>query len=190
MYEPLPDSSTLRQGDIIRDFCFPRYSFSSTRLVYSIKGGQPEFNKESVLKSDYRFAVVLSQCCEFNENKRNSFSLSALLPASWLPRKALTGHGINLAELSIASKSQLRQMDIEKLRTANTIQRRDENHAVNVFFPEADGKYFSEPMLVDFSQVVSIDMKDAKRIQGNKILQFNDATRQLFKQKLAYFYLR
>ena len=68
MYEGHLDLTRLRQGDIIRDFCFPRYSLAEIRLLHSIAdNGQAEFDEKAILKSTYRFAVVLSQCCEFNE---------------------------------------------------------------------------------------------------------------------------
>ena len=192
MYESTLDLTTLRQGDVVRDFCFPRYSFPKVRLLYSLGGEQPpQFDGQAVLLAKHQYAVVLSQCCEFNEGKRNAFSLGLVKSLRELLTPELTVCGVNLAALWPLSKSPLRMHTVEEIRKANKLDLRGgANKAVNVYFLEPDGNYLQEPHIVDFSQVISIRMEDKNVVLKTKVLQMTDDNRRQFQQKLAYFYGR
>ncbi len=192
MYESTPDVTCLRQGDVIRNFCFPRYSLADVRLLHSVAAdGTLAFDNHAILKSEHRFAVVLSQCCEFNEGKRNAFSLGLLLRLQEAVRPRLKVCGINLAQLVPLLRSPLRKQPVEAIRRANELDLRSgQTEAVNVYLLEEDGEHLTEPHVVDFSQVISVRMKDKDRILSQKVLELTNENRRSFQKKLAYFYGR
>jgi len=192
MYESTPDLTCLRQGDVIHGFCFPRYSLAEMRLLHSVEtDGSLTFDNRAILKSEHRLAVVLSQCCEFNEGKRNAFSLGLLLRLSEVVRPRLRFWGVNLAELVPLLRSPLRKHTVEEIRQANEIDLDStRTGAVNVYLLDPDGVYLTEPHVVDFSRVVSVRMQDKQRILRQKVLQLTDQNRRKFQKKLAYFYGR
>jgi len=192
MYEGTPDLNNLRQGDVIRDFCFPRYSIADLRLLHSVEpDGSTKFDNRAILKSEHRFAVVLSQCCEFNEGKRNAFTLGFVARLNELLRPRPEVWGFNLAELVPFQKSSSRQSTVDQIRKANTLDLTSgETKAVNVYLLEPDGQHLEEPHIVDFSRVISVRMKDRASVLRLKILQMKDECRRQFQEKLAYFYGR
>ena len=140
--------------------------------------------------------LVLSQCCEFNEGKRNSFSLGALL--HW--RDALTPKpgrwGFNLAELVPLSASFFRGREgreaelLQMLREANRIDPGRDVEAVNAYLYEAGGEILREPHVVDFTQVFSVKIQDKDKVLPFKVLQLDREHRREFQVKLGYFYSR
>ena len=192
MYEGTPDLTTLRQGDVIRDFCFPRYSIADLRLLHAVApDGSTKFDNRAILKSEHRFAVVLSQCCEFNEGKRNAFTLGFVGSLRELLRPSPTLWGFNLAELVPLKRSPLRQRTVEEIRKANELNLPSgETRAVNVYLLEADGHHLTEPHIVDFSRVISVNIKDHESVCHLKVLQMTSHYRRQFQEKLAYFYGR
>jgi hypothetical protein len=193
MYESTPDLTCLRQGDVIRDFYFPRYSLAEARFLHSIDGatGAFSFDNQALLGTKCGYAVVLSQCCEFNEGKRNSFSLGLLVRLREVLRPRLCVAGVNLAQLVPFEKSPFRQHALEAIRRANCLDpNAGRTDAVNVYLLEADGQHLLEPHIVDFTQVISVRMKDVGRILSKKALQLTHKCRREFQHKLAYFYGR
>jgi len=192
MYESTPDLTCLRQGDVLRDFYFPRYSLPEVRLLHSVEAdGSVTFDNRAMLKSEQRLAVVLSQCCEFNEGKRNAFSLGLVSRLAEAFRPRLKSWGVNLAELIPLLKSPLRMHTVEEIRQANEIGLdKTRTAAVNVYLLDPDGEHLTEPHVVDFSRVVSVKMQDKDRILRQKVLQLTDGNRRQFQKKLAYFYGR
>lgn len=204
MYVTTPDSNVLRQGDIIKDVYFPRYSLSDLRILHRFgDDGEMQFADGAIVKAEKRFAIVLSQCCEFNEGKRNAFSLGAMQPASEFlgQQRSLAAMvrgflqpprwlAVTLAELVPWPKSASGQMALDDLRRANRVDPSSENKAVNVFLLEADGIYLTEPYIANFSQVVSVSMKALKHVTRSKVLEMEQAQRRQFQLKLGYFYAR
>src|SRR5712691_9776446 len=128
MYEAAPDLTRLRQGDVLRGVYFPSYALGDLFLLTKRQEtGELRFEKRAQLSARESFAVVLSQCCEFNEGKRTRFSLGAL--RSW--REALkpkpTRWGFNIAELVRVSASVWRGQEandahvLQMLRDANRV---------------------------------------------------------------------
>ena len=197
MYESSPDFSNLRQGDVISNIQLPRYSIKGTSFLHKIDTtGEWKYQERAIFKSLISNAVVLSQCCEFNEGKRNAFSLAELLPFKYFLKNNIKKWGINIAQLIPLSKSPFRASgtdheSLEKLRRANIIDITSErNEALNVFLFEDDGEYLKEPHVADFTRVFSLIMKDKEYILKNKILQLEKEVRRHFQIKLAYFYCR
>jgi len=192
MYEAHPDPAQLRQGDVIKDIYLPRYTLKDLQVISTVDlQGQLKPVERAILKTDRRWAVVISQCCEFNEGKRNAFSLADLRPASiWLRIRSRL-FGINLGELLPLSKTPFRKGVIEQLKQANKLDNSSgHNQAVNAYFFDADGTHLLEPHIVDFTQVISIRMEDRAAVLSNKVLQMDVTHRKEFQAKLGYFYAR
>ena len=76
MYEPNPDFSRLRQGDVIKGVFLPRFSNSNVLFLHEYsKDGNWLFKNKAIIETNLGYAVILSQCCEFNQGKRLAFSL-------------------------------------------------------------------------------------------------------------------
>jgi hypothetical protein len=188
MFEAAPDLTSLRQGDVIRGMYLPRYSLSTLSLLHKMgAAGGLEYEHRAILKAEQGFAVVISQCCEFNQGKRNAFSLARLLSV----RQALWPDpprwGFSLAELVPAKWT---GVAVGKLREANTVTEEGENAAVNVYLYDADGHVLTEPHIVDFTQVMSVRMEDKDKVLRGKALQLDREHRLEFQFKLSYFYSR
>ena len=126
MYETAPNLNELRQGDIISDIYLPKFGITDTHFLHKLKDdGNWEFSKQTVMNTAKGYAAVISQCCEFNVGKRNSFSLAQLigLGESRLPTWKL--FGFNLAEVVPWRGSGWRESDISALLKTNSLE--DEN---------------------------------------------------------------
>jgi hypothetical protein len=191
MYEATPDPTILRQGDILRDIYLPRYAFDAQFLHMLQANGSFAFSNQAVLKAEKRYAIVLSQCCEFNDGKRNSFTLASLITLrKWLhPGRRFWG--FNLAELIPLSRSALKRHTIDEMLQANRIDPSAvQNRAVNAYLFEPYGHVLKEHYIADFTQVTSVRMKDKDTALRSKILQLKDEYRREFQRKLGYFYAR
>jgi hypothetical protein len=189
MYEAVLEDS-LRQGDVIKGIYFPRYSLPTLSLLHKLdKEGTPAFEDRALVKAQHAFAVVLSQCCEFQEGKRNAFSLARLFDVKSLLLNRVTSWGINLAQLLPA---RYQQLAVDQLRIANhvNVDHPEETKAINGYFYDAHGAILTEPYFVDFTQVFSVDMKDSSKILKLKVLQLDNEHRLEFQLKLGYFYTR
>jgi len=196
MYDPNPDMTRLRQGDVLAILNLPRFKISTTSFLHNM---QPDGNfipqDRAVIDTIPSYAVVLSQCCEFNTNKRSSFSIVSMF--SIKEQRLSRSWGINVAELVALAKSPFRPRqgmvddEIERLRAANTVQGESgRNEALNAYLYSPDGVHLSEHYVADFSRVTSLSMKDMPTILNHKLLQLDDDNRRLFQLKLAYFYAR
>lgn len=196
MYDANPDKSRLRQGDVLRDVYMPRYSLKDLALLHTLcsSEGATVFAGKSILKTECRHAVVLSQCCEFDEGKRNGFSIAALVP--WTGRKSplvTRSWGFVIAELVPVLRSAFRGFagspteTLEALRRANDSSLRE---AMNTYLFEEHPDDLSEPHLADFTQVMSVKMKDRHTLVGHKVLQLTQEARRQFQLKLGMFYSR
>lgn len=199
MYEKTPDLRRLRQGDIISSAFLPRFSNANTLFLHEYsKARNWEFKKKAIIVMNQGYAVVLSQCCEFNLNKRQAFSLIDILP--WKKHSKEVSKkkswGFNIAEFIPISKSPFRKQnreqeeELERLRRANIMSPEKKVGALSTFLFEPDGKYLTEPYVADFSRVTSLPMKDVNTILDSKILQLDSKHRRQFQTKLVHFYGR
>jgi hypothetical protein len=192
MYEPSPNCSELRQGDIVANIYLPRFGINDVSFLHKLsKSGSFEFSKQAIMQTTSQCAAVISQCCEFNEGKRNSFSLAELIGVDeWLSTEPWVS-GVNLAEIVPWKRSEWSQYETDKLLEANSIDLdQGSKQHINVYFLKPDGQRFMEPHIIDFTRVFSIRMSEKDRILQNKILQLDKPHRIQLQQKLAYFYAR
>src|SRR5208337_5244053 len=106
MYETFADSKELRQGDILKDIYLPRFGITDAQFVHKFEpDGTLRFSNQTILPTTCQFAAVISQCCEFNPGKRNSFSLAGLIGLSEWLMPARKAFGANLAEIVPWNKS-------------------------------------------------------------------------------------
>src|SRR5208337_4048598 len=126
------------------------------------------FSEKVIMETGSQYVAVISQCCEFNINKRNSFSLAGLIGLTrWLPPKRKV-FGVNVAEVVPWKKSNWRQREIDELFRANSIDGgQDKIELVNIYCLQADGNHFNEPHLIDFTRVFSVRMSEKERVLGN-----------------------
>lgn len=199
MYEESPSPDQLRQGDVLDGFYFPRISLPQLEFLHELnQDGSFDFAGRSVLDAKESKAVVISQCCEFNEEKRKWFSVASLSRLSnWTTKPEVNVFGVNVAELVPVRRSHYRGREgvteelVDFLREANRIDpSADTNHAVNVFLYEADGEALEEHHLVNFSQVVSVRIDDHDALTRLKVLQLDREHRHMMQNKLGYFYAR
>jgi len=191
MYEEEPDKSALRQGDILCGLFIPRLKLADVLFFQRLSdSGKFEPENQAVFDAEPKPAVVISQCCEFNEGKRASFSLAPLQHIrEWL--KPESKHwGFSLAELVPIKKSAWKA-GLDGLRLSNKIDlKKTENKSVNTYLFEADGTHLAEPHVLDFTRVVSFRMLDRKVALRAKVLQLDNVHRREFQLKLGYFYSR
>ncbi len=137
---------------------------------------------------------MLSHCCEFNEGKRNFFSLGSL-NVWWKVVKApqVTQWGLNLAALVKTSRSSFRgptgnhEDTLKALRAANDPNVGGFN---NTYLYDADGTVLAEEHNVDFTQVLSVKINDKETILASKVLELLPAKRREFQLKLGLYYSR
>jgi hypothetical protein len=189
MYQAVLDATSLRQGDVLKGVYLPRYSLLNLSLLHKLdKEGELQFDDRAVMKASRGFAVVLSQCCEFNEGKRNAFSLARLVKAKEALLPKISMWGVNLAELVPARYT---KMAVDILQAANKLDEEHPNNAaVNVYLYDVHGNVLTEPYIVDFTQVFSIKIEDSPKLLKMKVLELDNEHRLEFQLKLGYFYSR
>lgn len=195
MYEPSADFQTLRQGDVIRGLYLPRFSISQVQLLHELDpAGALQFKESGLITVEERYAVVLSQCCEFNAGKRLAFSLARMEGVKERFFQPLRVWGINVAELVRLARSPFKGKQGHEHETAAELERANDVNgqlvAANLFYYAPHGAEITEPFVVDFSQITSIRMKDAGLVLSRKIAQLNDETRRMLQKKVALFFGR
>ena len=192
MYEPSPNFSELRQGDIISNMYLPRFGISDVSFLHKMQAdGSFQFSEQAIMSTSMQFAAVISQCCEFNENKRNSFSSAGLIGLGKRPFAGWKVFGLNLAEIVSWKAMAWTKHTPDSLKKANSIEpETGKFQIVNAYFLDPDGNHFKEMHAIDFTRVFSVRMKEKDRVLRNKILQLDDAHRIELQRKLAYFYAR
>lgn len=198
MYEEEPNLSRLRQGDVLEGVYFPRYSLGNLSLLHKLESsGELSFNEKALVGAQEHHAVVLSQCCEFTESRRNAFSIGALFSLKRRVRRALRSWAFNIAELVPVSRSihrsrgEISEEVIEELQAANSVPPEDEHYeVVNSYLFEPDGEVLEEHYLAEFTRVVSVRIEDAERLLADKVLQLDQKHRREFQLKLGAFYSR
>lgn len=190
MYEASPDDTDLLQGDVINNIHLPSFSFQNSGFLHKfVPDGPPSYDGRVVSSASLSRAVVLSQCCEFSDNKRQWFSIAELVNVADLIDQAAIA--FNLAPLQPISKAKIKYPYEELLKT-NAIDENDlsRNKLLSGYVYDYDGNYLAEPHVVDFTRVTSISMRDKNYVLRRKIMQLDNAHRDEFKRKLGYFYMR
>jgi hypothetical protein len=190
MYEESPNLIELRQGDILSGVYLPRFSLVDTHFLHTIKtDGTLKYSDMVMMKTATNFAAVISQCCEFNPGKRNSFSLAQVVGLGarrTLPRRSFS---FNLAEIVTWKKFVKNRDNIDPWLKANTLDG-ERFQCVNVYVLRPDGKHFTDYQMIDFSRVFSVRMEEKEGVLSKKVLQLDAAHRIELQDKLAYFYSR
>lgn len=195
MYVELFEEEKLRQGDVIAGLTIPRLSFKNTGYIYENKSGNfATFADKIVVNAEERLSVVISQCCEFNEGKRNAFAIAPLLFWKKAISHSINLSGISLCELIPISKSPFNRKGreeqiLEELRKSNYAEE-EERSNVHAFLFEPDGEHLKEPHIVDFTRITSISMKDHDFVHSKKVLQLQDEMRLALQLKIGYFFAR
>jgi hypothetical protein len=191
MYESSPDGTELWQGDVIDDLRLPRFEYSTTRFTYKLHAdGNRSDDGQSVSGTSSFKAVVLSQCCEFTEGKRHSFSVAELKSLNDLVAE-IEGLALNVAELLPITKVKLKGWDRDTLIASNTIDISSQaNKLIYGYVYLPDGTALKEPHVADFTRITSISMRDKNYLLNSKLLQLTPEYRDQFKLKLAYFFSR
>jgi len=188
MYEPSPDTTELWQGDVISRIHLPSYTFTSTTFSHAFReDGTPEYKGQSTSGAKISKAIVLSQCCEFTEEKRHWFSVAELIEFRDFTEQVTA---FNLAPLIPLDKTGVKFPSYEELLQSNVVAPDRHNDLVNGYVYDRDGNHLAQPHIVDFTRVTSLSMKDKGYVLKRKILQLDEAHRKEFKRKLAFFYLR
>jgi hypothetical protein len=191
MYEASLDDTELWQGDVISNIHLPNYSFKNSGFLYELLvDGTRKYGGKAVSQASESKAIILSQCCEFNEAKRHWFSLAKLVTLSDLADRLTLA--FNIAPLQPISKAGIRYPPPDELLKSNVIEVGDQsnNKLLSSYVYDRDGHHLAEPHVADFTRVTSISMNDKAYVLSKKILQLDDAHRLEFKKKLAYFFIR
>lgn len=161
-----PDTNNLRQGDIIRDVIFPLYNLNNMWTISDLRSQETPRIQMQYTKT---YAMVISQCCEFQEGKRKHFLV------------ALIG--------TIPDVIKNNSENYERLKASNVLPEDPHRKSyVDLFYLEPHMN-FSEA-IVRLNRVTSIHMNNKQQILQNKILQLSDEARNLLKEKLGYFFMR
>jgi hypothetical protein len=167
-------SEQLRQGDVVGPIRFPNYTANMTvpaqlsSLSMSAESGELQ-NRIIVDSKSYK-VVVLSHCCEFNDDKRDRLLVAPIWPAP-------------------ADK-------VDSLRENNDVIRRlsqdgvDTVGWVNSFLYEEAAGVFDRPNAVRFEQMVSLPKAWHDDFMADKQVEITDAVRDQLRLKLAYFFYR
>lgn len=192
MYEANPDMGELRQGDIISEVYLPKFNMNEVGYLQKMgDDGLFKSPEHAVMTVTCQYVAVISQCCEFTADRRNSFSLAGLIDMRRRPSRDWRVFGINLAEI-VSWKSiawnRTGQLDLLKANTfdpeTGTVE------YVNSYFLRPDGTHLKDVHAIDFTRVFSVRIKDKAKFIRNKVLQLDDDNRLKLQQKLAYFYAR
>jgi hypothetical protein len=155
-----------------------------------------------LVPGDSSFGVVVSQCCEFNPQKRQTFSMARLLSGTQHRARRdsdlIAPSSFSLARLMLVAKSYFRKSStfdaatIEELRLANDVTTAREGAVsyLNAYLYEPDGDHLKEAYVADFSDLVSLRIKEVPAVLQVKRLQLSDASRRSFQLKLGLYFSR
>jgi hypothetical protein len=170
-------SPGLRQGDILGPITLPligknvKFVGSASTLT---RPSPAQAMPQVIVDTEERFVAVVSHDCEFNEAKRNKL-LVARLQA--VPR--------NLSDEEVARVRE--SNDIQAVLTADpeaTIA------GVDSFLVEAVPPRFDEARVVNFATITALPMAMKQDLQSAKRAEMDQASRVLFRNKLAWFFGR
>jgi hypothetical protein len=167
-------SQRLRQGDVIDRLLLPTigksYDVISKGSGFSGTADSPV--KKLVIDGEEHFWVVVSHCCEFNEDKRNKFLVARMqtIRGDYTPEQI----------------AEVRESNDIKVPTADG---RD-IQAVNSFLFEPITGYFGKEKVAMFDSITAVPMAMHAVFVEKKIAELEHPTRLLFREKAAWFFGR
>ncbi len=174
MYSPVW-SPRLRQGDIVGPLFLPTLgkNFQWVTPGTSLTGTLADQKAGKVLiDGEYHLLAVVSHCCEFNEGKRNKFLVARLQS----PPGNLTAE------------------QMEALEKSNDVEARAEEKesiaGVDTFLLDPLPDYFEQPQVVVFTAITPVPMSMREDFAKSKLAELDQATRERFRSKLAWFFGR
>ena len=130
MYDSI-DLTVLRQGDVLKEIHVPRMPLNDCHLLVSIKDGKPI--EKGVVPLYNSYVVVISQCCEFNADKRTAFALAPMFPVESISYDVPLPVGLLVCEMvpfmrsAFRGKSKDYTANLCDLMEANTINLEEKN---------------------------------------------------------------
>jgi hypothetical protein len=188
MFEAGADMSCLRQGDVLANIPFPLLPLRTEqlRVLGTVSSEGVTDVSFSVLKTEHRgdpdwltcqvrvrlgFAVVVSQCCDLEPNRKGKISRS---------------NTIALARLIDVPASALSDTERGLSLRANRYPLNPENPGyINLFHIPAHEKLGGREWVVDYSQLFCIPATEFPAVLTLKVLQMDADHRIRFKIKLA-----
>ena len=167
-------SPGLRQGDILGPIPLPLLGTDFSVVIPSRTLIAPAAaDKFSVnIPAERMIVTVISHDCEFNEGKRNKLLVARLQK----PRGNLTPE------------------ERQDLRYSNDVNARVDANldiaAVNAFLFDPVAGVFEDEQVSNFETITALPMKMADDLRGQKRAELDQATRVLFRLKLAWFVSR
>jgi hypothetical protein len=163
----------LRQGDVVGEIPFPTPKLNLHGVVQATFVGVTREKIESfVVPASYRYAVVVSHDCEFNEGKRETFHLARLVRIPY----------------DLSDEQQ------EKLWAFNDpfIDEHGEPKygAIDTFVVEPIVGRFEHRMLVDFGSITPFPMTLAQQVLALKCAEMLHAEREKLRRKVAFYFGR
>jgi len=182
MFISTPDTTALRQGDIINNVLFPHLRISDLTLLGKQIASEPISldgfklsgsidNKKYVsgmIKLQVTSAIIISQCCDVQLNNGKlevpNFVLAPLDLVKSYPSFKVT------ADLEILKKNELGRF-------------------TNLFYLDPTPP-ISEQSVVNFNRTFCLQKEDYEIVLSRKVLQMTDESRVKFKLKLAHHFGR
>lgn len=165
-------SPGLRQGDILGPIPLPLMGNSFGLVITSNTLIAPEVGDEKfsvTIEAQKVVVTVISHDCEFNEGKRNKLLVARLQK----PQGNFT------------------EQERQDLRDSNDVQARSDAGltvmAVDSFLLDPVPGVFDEAQVVNFATITPLPMKMVNDLKGQKRAELDQATRVLFRLKLAWF---
>jgi hypothetical protein len=167
MFAPRDTSQPpMRQGDVLTGLMLPRFKQDGHNRQISPKGELLGVFVETRQVT----VVVLSQCCDINSKGSEV---------------------VTFAECPAQAKSSLRGASTSAIIEANTVPDGGGELGYHRWFAlEPDGTVLREPHVVDLSRLYTVEFKELGQFSGMVQLRMDDATRALFKRKIAHFFMR
>jgi hypothetical protein len=136
-------------------------------LTESPEGGQEK--RKVVVDGEFHLLAVVSHCCEFNQGKRNKFLVARLQS----PR----------GNLSAEEKGGLEKSNDVEARVAEG----GDVAGVDSFLLDPLPGQFDDQRLVSFTTTTPMPMGMSDDFLKAKVAELDQANRELFRKKLAWF---
>lgn len=188
MFVAEPDTTCLRQGDVLANVPFPQIAAAKTAFLGAAsldRLGELAFTAQSALIRDLPmytcqvqarigFAIILSQCCDLAPRDGNRIEQPSIALARLAPIPAsIRNDAPALADLQ-----------------TNSDPRLPEANFLNLFYIPARPEFNDRDWMVDFGQVFSIPSQEFPAILRRKVLQMDDDFRIRFKIRLSASFAR
>ena len=157
--------SWLYPGDIIKALELPNLKGDSYRLTPHPESEAKPFCVRQMM--DNELFAYISHECDFNDNKRQFFIITPLI-----------GIDVGLRREPQGFKRLIDSNDIENYP-----------FYLNLFYYSAHNQILPKDMVIDFTRVISVPVKNKSSLVEKKILQLDPSHRNFLKKKISYYYL-